>query len=322
MFRRIDFVILVLTFQLFNNSSFGQIPVVKTSIDTNRITIGDQIKLKYEVEKNKQQPVRFPVYTESLTDGIEIVGAPVIDSLKSGKGLNIVSLQLTITSFDTGLYYIPPQPILVPLSGFTDTILTEPTYLEVLGVAIDTTGTIRDIKANRRAPVTVGEILIYSLPVLLILAIILIVIYYLGKKEKQDAEPIQVKPEEPPHITALRELDKIKAQKLWQQQKQKEYYTRITYVIRWYISKRFDIPALELTSDEILSQIRELETARINYDILEDLLSLADLVKFAKGETDPDENIRHLDNAFDFIKKTKDRQEIPKGVDTLEAKNE
>ncbi|MBA7625810.1 hypothetical protein ES703_33242 [subsurface metagenome] len=118
------------------------------------------------------------------------------------------------------------------------------------------------------------------------------------------------KPEEPAHITAFRELDKIKARKLWQQKQVKEYYTRITYIIRWYIFKRFGIHALEETSDEILYYIKSLGLNDLNLQNLEYLLNLADLVKFAKGEPDPEENIIHLDNAYDFIKKTKEEVSV------------
>ena len=62
-------------------------------------------------------------------------------------------------------------------------------------------------------------------------------------------------PKLPPHEQALKELDAIKQQKLWQQGRSKEYYTLITETLRRYMVDRFGINAMEMTSDEILALI-------------------------------------------------------------------
>jgi hypothetical protein len=208
------------------------------------------------------------------------------------------------------MFFIPPLPFVAHHHGIADTLYSKSTYLEVIGVAIDNTGTIRDIKANAKVPITLKEMLFIMLAIILYWIICWFLIRYFRNEKTQTDEIRAEKISEPVYITALRELDKIKAQKLWQQKQVKEYYVRITHTIRWYISKRFNVPALEETSDEILDQLGFLKLDRENYEILSGLLNLADLVKFAKGEPNPDENIIHLDNAYDFIKKTKDSIEI------------
>jgi hypothetical protein len=278
---------------------------LKTIIDTNRIVLGDQTGLSYTIERKDDVTVQLPAFDKDLTDGVEIIGSPVVDSVKiKGDGWKM-SLDLTITSFDTGIYYIPPQRFILRDNSFTDTLLSPATYLEVFGVKIDTTGTIRDIKPPANVPFTIGELMLYILPLLVLAVIAWFVIAYIRKRKGKETLFAPSKPEEPPHITAFRELDKIKAQKLWQQKQVKEYYTRITWIIRWYIYKRFEIHALEETSDEILHYIGSLNLDDINLKNLESLLNLADLVKFAKGEPKPEDNIVHLDNAYEFIKKTK-----------------
>jgi hypothetical protein len=212
------------------------------------------------------------------------------------------------------MYYIPPVPFIVHKQFGVDTLYSKAAYLEVLGVAIDTTHTIRDIKAPATAPVTFREVLPYIAAILILGFLAYLLVKYFKNRKAKISTVIPVKAAEPAHLTALRELDKIKAQKLWQQKQVKEYYVRITHVIRWYISKRFNIPALEETSDEILSQLGFLKLNHENYDELVSLLNLADLVKFAKGEPNPDENIIHLDNAYDFIKRTKESENDDKQV--------
>jgi len=302
--RKRTFIISILSI-IGVNTLFAQKLSVETLIDTNIITLGDQIGLKYILEKEQELITRLPVFGDTLTEGIEIMDEPVIDSSITKDKLLRININLTITSFDTGIYYIPPQPIVYYDEGLSDTLLSRATYLMVVGVPIDTTFTIRDIKSIEKVPITLVEVILYF-GILLFVAAFTILLYIYLKRKKQEKPLFKpLRPEEPAHITALRELDKLKAQKLWQQKQIKEYYTRITYIIRWYIEKRFLIPALEQTSDEILNHIKQISLDDINYSNLEDLLNLADLVKFAKGEPNPEENILQLDNAYDFIIKTR-----------------
>jgi hypothetical protein len=290
------------------NQLSGQKLSVETLLDTNIIAIGDQIDLHYNIEKREGVQLRLPDFSQPLVAGIEIIGNPVIDSTEIENNLWQINVAVKITSFDTGLYCIPAQPIVFRDRNFSDTLLARAAYLMVQGVPIDTTLTVRDIKTIASAPVTLLEILFYVIPIILVALIGYLLYRYLRRRKTNGTVLKPLKSEEPAYITALRELDKIKAQKLWQQKHIKDYYTRITYVIRWYIKKRFNIDALETTSDEILRHIKTENLDNINYVNLESLLNLADLVKFAKGQPDPEENITHLDNAYDFIKKSREEK--------------
>jgi hypothetical protein len=173
---------------------------------------------------------------------------------------------------------------------------------------VDTAKALRDIKAPLKAPVTFAEILPYIGIGLLIVLIILAGIYYL-RMRKQNKPVVRVKrPPEPAHRIALRELDQLKDEKLWQKNQVKEYYTRLTNIVRKYIEKRFGITALEQTSGEILDSFKKSGSIDNDlYGILEELLQLADLVKFAKSLPMPDENERNLNNAYTFVLRTKPR---------------
>ena len=269
---------------------FSQSLEIKTIIDTNRITLGDQIGLRYSLEKAEDVEIQLPILKDTLALGVEIIGDPVIDSTRIKDGKSTLMLDLLITAFDTGIYYIPPQPFVLQDGIYTDTFQSGATYLEVFGVALDTTNTIRDIKGQEGAPVSLLVILGIVIGLLVVLGILGYLIYYFFIRKKEDDGGMKIisKPSEPAYIAALRELDRVKAQKLWQQNQIKEYYTRITHIIRWYISQRFGIPALEETSDEILGNFRKKKIDNVNLQDLESLLTLADLVKFAKGSPNPD----------------------------------
>ena len=112
----------------------------------------------------------------------------------------------------------------------------------------------------------------------------------------------------------MEKLDAIKAAKIWKDGKIKEYQTELTDVVREYISRRFDVQSTEKTSDETLKELKPLLVngnlslvigdGKDLYGKLSKMLQLADLVKFAKWHTTPDENELALTTAYDFVKTT------------------
>jgi hypothetical protein len=114
------------------------------------------------------------------------------------------------------------------------------------------------------------------------------------------AEPLR-----PAEEVALEKLDVIREEKIWQVGQVKEYHTQLTDVVREYIARRFEVSSAEQTSDETLSAMRPLlKEQKDLYEQLRKMLTLADLVKFAKWNTTPDENELSLRSAYTFVKET------------------
>ncbi len=306
---------------LISQNILAQLVTVNVELDTSQILIGDQVNMRIEVTKSKNSSIVFPVFDEKLTDEIEIVNKSSIDSAELDNNKTGVYQNLTITAFDSGLLYIPPLRFYYRTDAFDDSISSSANYLEVFPVQIDTTGTIRDIKELYKAPYSLGELYPFILAVIFTGLVIWFIIYYLEKKKKDEPILKRTRPPEMPHVIAFRELDKLKAEKLWQQNKYKLYYTRLTWIIRMYIERRFNIMAMEETTSEILSEFQERGIENINYNILEELLNLADLVKFAKAMPLPDENITHMENAYTFVKNTRYQPVQQAGIEDSENAN-
>jgi hypothetical protein len=303
--KRITGLYIISAFVFVSQIAYPQLVTINIELDTSRILIGDQVNMSIEVIKSGNSSVKFPEFDKNLTDEIEIVDKSDIDSAKLDNNKIALYQNLTITAFDSGLFYIPPVNFIYSDRGFTDSISSSANYLEVLPVKIDTTGTIRDIKGLYKAPYSFSEIYPYILMLFFVGLLIWFIIYYIDRKKKDEPILRRIKPSELPHVIALRELDKLKAEKLWQQNKIKLYYTRLTEIVRTYIERRFDIMAMEQTTGEILYEFKDREIENVNYIILEQLLNLADLVKFAKGEPLPEENTIHMENAYEFVRNTK-----------------
>ena len=116
----------------------------------------------------------------------------------------------------------------------------------------------------------------------------------------------------PPHVIAIQEIDKLKAEKIWQQGREKEFYTKLTEILRTYIVERYGVNALEMTSGEIMSEIEKRAEVDSVYENLKQILSTSDLVKFAKHKPYMDENDLSLVNAYLFVNQTREPDPIEK----------
>lgn len=287
-------------------SSFAQDVSVNVAIDQDSIIIGDQIGLTLEVDHNIDYYICFPIHQDTLTKSVEIVEIFPIDTVKVDAEWLIEKQLYIITSFDSGTYVIPPFTITIDKGSRMDTLHTVPLKLYVNTMPVDMEQPIKDIKNIYGFPITFKDLLPYIL-ITLGAGLLAYIIVYVAKRIKRKEPILRIleKPKIPPEIIAYRELDNLKKEKLWQQGKVKEYYSRLTEIIRIYIEGRYLIMAMEQTSDEILLQFRQLELENsIEYDMLNELLNLADMVKFAKGQPLPDENNKHLNNAYKFVEIT------------------
>jgi len=110
----------------------------------------------------------------------------------------------------------------------------------------------------------------------------------------------------PAHTQALNSLSTLRLEQLWQKGEVKEYQSRLTFIIREYLENRYDVPALESTTEEIVQNISNADLDLSDVESLKRILQVADLVKFAKAK--PDESIHEsfMDEAEGFVKRTKE----------------
>lgn len=285
---------------------------VHAIIDSNTIRIGAQTKLdiylNYDASTQKNLDVVWPVIEDTLKKGIEVLNITKIDTTIPNKNKpNFIQqhIQLTVTSFDTGAYYIPPFKFIIN-KDTANPLLTGPLHLIVKTVATDTSLTkIKDIKPPYDEPFNWRWYLPYAYIALAILAAIIILIIVLKKLKKNKPEEIIIEqPKIPAHIAALETLEKIKQDAVWKDNKTKEYYSSIADTVRLYIEERFNINALELTSDEIIKIFKSQVVDSESKSKLNQILTLSDFVKFAKQIPIEAEHSLTLNNAFDFVKGT------------------
>ena len=281
--------------------------VVSAAIDSTTLFIGDQTDLHLRATCEVGEQVQMPMLGEHLIPGIEIVDRTIVDTTTLSDGRVQYNQHLTLTSFEDSLFYIEPLPF---VSG-DDTIWSESLMLNVVQpFEMDSADmAITDIKGIYHAPIWWWGFLRWVLLALAVAGVgvggYYLITYLQSRMGKRDEDAVAAEPLRPAEEVALEKLDAIREQKIWQTGQIKEYHTQLTDVVREYIARRFEVSSAEQTSDETLRAMRPLLSDKKDlYEQLRKMLTLADLVKFAKWTTTPDENELSLRSAYTFVKET------------------
>ncbi|MDD2436143.1 MAG: hypothetical protein PHG27_02165 [Massilibacteroides sp.] len=298
--------VLVLVF--FCGKLFAQKTLIDVTADSTAILIGEQTVLHMSVTTDKGKDVLPLIPRDTLMQGVEVLNLSVPDTIFIDNNRIVIKQDILVTSFDSALYLLPPLKV---IDG-ADTISSNQIALKVSTVPInmDKPEEFFDIKSVWKPPFVLADYypLIYG--ILFALFLICVIGYVIQRlRNRKPLMPQRAQePLLPPHEQAIKELDTLKQQKLWQQGRNKEYYTLLTDTLRKYIVRRFCINAQEMTSGEILDLICKTAEADSVYVNLKQILQLADFVKFAKLHPLPSENDLSLVNAYLFVNQTKEEE--------------
>ena len=251
------------------------------------------------------------VHVEGKCDATVDTIAPVV---KDSVGLlEVVTVErnaaesnwlIRLTTIDSGKIFLPPIEFDYKIKGDTSRhkAYTNSLLLNIAGVAIDPKGEIKDIKPPLSAPWLFEDFLPY-LVALIVLSALGGGIYYYWRKKKQKQDLLSnLKVIIPPHREALTALRTLEEKKLWQQGMVKQYYSEATEIIRHFFERRWNIIALELTTDEILMQMKHIPDALNVWKEMESFFITADLVKFAKYEPSPAEHENEMRSAYEIVR--------------------
>ena len=302
--KGILFIAIVLSF-LQGTKLYAQQTLIDVSIDSAAILIGEQTVLHLTITTDNGKNVIVPIPNDTLMTGVEVLNIAKADTTVIDNNRLLIKQDILVTSFDSSLYLLPPFKVI----DQTDTIYSNQVALKVstIPVNIDKPDEYNDIKDTWDPRFVLADYYLLIYGVLFACFLICLIGYILKRlRNRQSIIPFKKQePKLPPFEMAMKELDEIKQQKLWQQGRNKEYYTLLTDTLRKYMVNRFGINAMEMTSGEILELIRLESEANSSYNSLKQILELADFVKFAKLHPLPDENELSLMNAYLFVNQTK-----------------
>ena len=279
---------------------------LRSRLSRDSILIGDQIEWTIDLQLAPGEGARVSKPGETPVPGVEALGEMSLDTLSQKKGVLNLRGRIILTSFDSGSYVLPPLYVLLARAdGTIDTLEYAGPTLAVNTIPIDTaTFQPYDIKGQIRYPLTFKEVIPWVGLALLAAALIWLLVRWIRlRRQNRDffGKPVV---KDPPHIVALRSLEKTRSQKLWQTGKQKQFYTQVTDALRQYIAARYEVPALEQTSAEMFQDLEDKAIDPALTDSLKDLFTTADFVKFAKHAATDQENENAIPTAVRFVNET------------------
>jgi len=290
----------------------GQEVKVTAAFDSSRIFLGDQIYFTITVDRPSELKLTLPVLKDTICKNIEIVSGPITDSSEIKGGRLLIKEKYLITSFDSGFYQVPPVFAELKNENGLKRFYSEYSQLAVMRVKIapaDTTAKFYDIVKPYKAPMTLGDMLPWLLLLTVFAFIIWATVRFIKKLRKSKTGIETVINPDPAHIIAIRELERLREDQLWQKGEIKLYYTKLTEILRQYLENRYMVYSLELTTAETLDTLIKTGFKRDGlYNQLKTVLTGADLVKFAKYNPEPIENESHFQSSWDFVMATKEEE--------------
>ena len=270
-------------------------------LDSTRFLIGDPIPLK--IQLTHPEGAQFTPLVGDTLGSFTVLHPPAMEPVKGTAS----SFGLVLSRYDSGTVQIPPIQLSYTLPGDNSprTVSTQPVSVSLGLVQVDTTQPIHDLKPPLDIPLTLAEMAIIAGIIIAVAALAWFLYRYWKKRRAAKPEAPVVQDVRPPHILALEELGLLKNKRLWQQGLIKEYYSEVTEIVRRYFEKRYNVAALEQTTEEILSAIEPHVRKSDILDVTGRLLTRADLVKFAKFTPGISEHEEALTHAYEIVEKTK-----------------
>lgn len=302
--REHKFIISLLLFCLQISVSNAQSVVAKAQVDSAKVLLGQAFTFELTLTNPKSQQIQWPYISDSI-GALEVVQAGPIDTMPVEDATVLLRRQkITLIAFDSGKYVIPSYSFKYSYKGNEQVVETDPLQISVYLVPVDTTKAFRDIHTVVDVPRDWFFIFIVVGCFLLLILIIGGIILYFQKQKKKDDGIIVPVIKRPAHEIALEAIQLLKEKELWQNGQLKKFYTELTDILRVYINDRWNVNAMELTSDEILSNHFIKMIAANHTENLAYVLRLADLVKFAKAQPLANEHELSIVKAIQFIEGT------------------
>ena len=297
---------LMATFALFGGLKAQQVEV-DGKVESTDVQVGKPFTLDLSLKVPYGWFVEWNDFAiDTLSEQLDIIKRGEVERTADADSNVIVKQQLTLMTFDTGQVQVPPIALKYACS-FDDPnrfeAYTDPIRLYSTTITVDTTQAYKPIVEPIAAPVKFKEVFPWILGALVLVLLVLGIWYWRKhRKPKVDADGNIVRgPVIPPYDKAVGDLKRLREEKIWQSGKVKEYFSSLTDIAREYIEGQFGVNAVEMTTDDILEEIKPLHFSKETYNKLKDTMEVADLVKFAKYSASTLESDTALSSMTEFV---------------------
>jgi hypothetical protein len=281
------------------------------SLDTNYTTIGTPIYYSINVNYPKDKIIKFSNW--SLYDPIEIRSS-TFDNPKYNSSWSLSrenSGKIEIVFWDTGRVVIPGYKIdvLNPDSSFSYFMISDSMIVNVISITekdptlLASAGQIMPIKdpVPVKIPLPWTEIILIFLLISTIIGIFIVYRKRIKSKVDYTKRPVYL---EYPDIVAMDKLEKLVNLNLVDEENIKEFYVKLSHILREYTENSLFIKTLEMTTEEIKSNRELLPFSDNCIESYLNILSTADMAKYAKYYNDADQCKSDLIHSKNFVQDT------------------
>jgi hypothetical protein len=279
---------------------------VHVRLDKDKLTIADTLWVELEATIAPGYDVRMPKVDKVLENFGIIDWENLGDKLDEKN--NVVSrYRYRLEPFLSGKYELPPftfefYDVNNPQDK-TYQLATEPIEVEVTSLLGEDRAklTIEDIEGVVDMP---QEASLWWVWVLIVVCLAGVVTGWLLFRRKRVAELVRIF--KPAHEIAYARLRSLVEDDLVNAGRIKEFYERISSILRHYIEHRFNLRAPERTTEEFLAELQYADVlAASDKKRLGEFLTHCDLVKFAKHSPTAEQIQRTFNLVKEFIEQTK-----------------
>lgn len=265
----------------------GQQVHIHTSSDSVRI--GERFFLSLTTEHDPTTQVAFPDPARGDTafgDVVLLRKLPIHTRSIAG-GLQIDSLVYEAAAFGVDTALVSPIPVQFSVDEQVSTVTSPPLGIPIISSVGSEAQNIKDL-----APIVPFAWAWWGWPLLVLVVLVGILAWWRLVRDVLRSKQRQIAPTEvissssrSPLEEAEERLHRLQETYLGAPQLIKPFYVELSDVVRTYLRRRLDIPALEETSRELIADLYRL-APRHNISprtvgLIEQVLEAADLVKFA-----------------------------------------
>lgn len=288
-------VVLLLASLLFVPVMYAQ--SINAYVSADSVRVGDRFTLTLVAAHSLEQEPLFPgpqdgeeVFGDLTV--LELTGRGTAERIDNNVSVQVDSLVYAVTTFALDTAYVPSIPVFFAANGDTTFFASRPIELPVISMVTPDAANIRDIAPILEFPRNIWP---WIIGLLLAAALIGGLVFYLSRRAPMQEEVVirAPVPQLPPYEEALKKLRGLeKNANLNDAYKIKPYYVELTEILRYYLSRRLNINAMESTSKELMDDVNRLahKTNLPNEAayLLRRILHVSDLVKFADMHPRPE----------------------------------
>lgn len=268
-----------------SEDGMNAVPIEVTArADKREATIGDKIKFTVCVKHKDDTFVQFPELNQNI--GVFTVKKPGEDIKRVENGYAITERSYELCSYEIGNQAIPPMEIKYKGNQGEGAISTDEVTITIKGVITegDNPTDIKDIVPPVEIPTNFRRLMVWvfaGLGGFFVSGVLYWLITRFKKAQNKQEHIITIR--RTPHEIAYELLERLLKEDLVSKGMIREYYYRLTNIVRHYIENRFGLLAPERTTEEFLAEMAHTDKLENKHKLLiQEFLEHCDMVKYAK----------------------------------------